>query len=72
MGWGNTLFYWGGNFSSNRGLSMSNTPFREGDIAGAAAFLGGGIGMFVTFVVIAVLAKAAFKKARTFSTDATT
>lgn len=72
MGWGNTLFYWGGNFSTNRGLSVSNTPFGEGDIPGALAFLGGGIGMFVTFFVIAVLAKAAFKKAHTLSNGAIT
>jgi len=64
MGWGNTLFYWGGNFSTNRGLSISNTPFGEGDIPGAIAFLGGGIAMFVTFFVIAILAIAAFRKAR--------
>ena len=67
MGWGNTVFYWGGNFSTNRGLSIGETPFGPGDIPGALAFLGGGLAMFITFFVIAILAKAAFKKARLIS-----
>ena len=67
MGWGNTLFYWGGNFSTNRALSMSETPFGAGDIPGAIGFLGGGLGMFVTFYVIVILAIAAFKKAKTLA-----
>ncbi len=64
MGWGNTLFYWGGNFSTNRGLSIGDTPFGPGDIPGALAFLGGGLAMFITLYVIAILAAAAFKKAK--------
>ena len=69
MGWGNTLFYWGGNFSTNRGLSIGDTPFGPGDIPGALAFLGGGLGMFITFYVITVLAFAAFRKAKSLSVD---
>lgn len=54
-GWANTLFYWAGNFSANRGLSVGATPFGEGDIAGALAFLGGGVGMVFTFVAVVIL-----------------
>jgi hypothetical protein len=63
-GWANTLFYWFGNFSENRGLSVAETPFGPGDIPGAIAFLGGGTGMVFTFVAATCLAMAAFEKAR--------
>lgn len=62
-GWGNTIFYWAGNLSANRGLSVGSTPFGEGDLAGALAFFGGGIGMFFTFVAVVILARAAFAAA---------
>ncbi len=63
-GWANTLFYWAGNFASNRGLSVGATPYGEGDIAGALAFLGGGAGMVFTFIAVYLLAVTAFGKAR--------
>ena len=63
-GWANTIFYWAGNLSQNRGLSVGATPFGEGDLAGAIAFLGGGFGMIFTFIAVAILAKSAFEKAR--------
>ncbi len=66
-GWANTVFYWAGNVSANRGLSMSTTPFGEGDLAGALAFLGGGSGMIFTTIAVAILASAAFTKARALS-----
>lgn len=62
-GWANTLFYWAGNFSANRGLSVGATPFGEGDLAGALAFLGGGAGMVFTFVAVILLARSAFEAA---------
>ncbi|MEJ6671262.1 MAG: hypothetical protein QNL18_10080 [Pseudomonadales bacterium] len=62
-GWANTIFYWAGNFAQNRGLSVSTTPFGDGDLAGAIAFLGGGVGMFFTFVAIALLGRRAFELA---------
>lgn len=71
MGWGNTLFYWGGNVSTNRGLSIADTPFGPGDIPGALAFLGGGLGMFITFYVVTVLAFAAFRKASALNANIT-
>ena len=63
-GWGNTLFYFAGNFSQNRGLSMGETPFGPGDIWGALSFIGGGSGMFFTIIATIILALAAFDKAR--------
>lgn len=63
-GWANTLFYWAGNFSANRGLSVGETPFGKGDVWGALAFLGGGAGMVFTFVAVTMLALSAFEKAR--------
>ena len=64
-GWGNTLFYFAGNFSQNRGLSMGETPFGPGDIWGALSFIGGGGAMFFTIVATVLLAMAAFERART-------
>lgn len=64
MGWGNTVFYWAGNLAANRGLSVARTPFGEGDIAGALAFLGGGVGMVFTFIAVIILARSAFEAAR--------
>ncbi len=63
-GWGNTLFYFAGNFSQNRGLSMGETPFGPGDIWGALSFIGGGSGMFFTIIATVILALAAFEKVR--------
>jgi hypothetical protein len=62
-GWANTLFYWAGNLAANRGLSVGETPYGQGDLAGALAFLGGGAGMVFTFIAVAILARVAFEKA---------
>lgn len=64
-GWGNTLFYFAGNFSQNRGLSMGDTPFGPGDIWGALSFIGGGGAMFFTIVATIILALAAFERTKT-------
>tara|TARA_R110002110_G_scaffold271694_3_gene487319 strand:- start:230 stop:715 length:486 start_codon:yes stop_codon:yes gene_type:complete len=63
-GWANTVFYWAGNFSSNRGLSVAETPYGAGDIWGALAFLGGGAGMVFTIIAVILLARSAFENAR--------
>ena len=63
-GWGNTVFYWAGNVSGNRGLSIAETPYGPGDLAGALAFLGGGSAMFLTLIAVAILGIAALEKAR--------
>ncbi|MFT7141273.1 MAG: hypothetical protein ACJAYE_003702 [Candidatus Azotimanducaceae bacterium] len=63
-GWANTVFYWAGNFSANRGLSMTDTPYGAGDIWGALAFLGGGAGMVFTITAVIMLGLSAFEKAK--------
>jgi|TARA_B110000483_G_scaffold240688_1_gene321846 hypothetical protein len=63
-GWANTVFYWAGNFAANRGLSVSTTPYGEGDLAGALAFLGGGAGMIFTFIAVSIFALSAFEQAK--------
>jgi len=63
-GWGNTVFYWAGNFSTNRGLSVSATPYGDGEIFGALAFLGGGAAMAFTFIAVFIIAKSAFQQAK--------
>ena len=61
-GWANTIFYWAGNVSANRGLSVAATPYGPGDLAGAVAFLGGSFGMIFTFIAVTLVALAAWKK----------
>ena len=63
-GWANTVFYWGGSLSKNRGLSVTETPFGEGDFFGAVAFLFGAPGMIFTFIAITIIAITAFEKAK--------
>ena len=65
-GWGNTLFYWAGNFSQNRGLSVVGTPYGEGDIYGAIAYFAGGSVMLFTIAASLVLASGAFRLARNY------
>ncbi len=64
MGWGNTVFYWAGNLAANRGLSVAATPYGEGDVFGALAFLGGGVAMVFTFAAVFILARSAFAAAK--------
>ena len=61
-GWGNTVFYWAGNLSQNRGLSVVDTPFGPGDIWGALAFVGGGVAMFFTFTAVILTGLAAYER----------
>ena len=62
-GWGNTVFYWAGVFAANRGLSVGTTPYGAGDLAGALAYLGGGVAMFFTFIAVTWLGVIAWRKA---------
>lgn len=64
VGWGNTVFYWAANFSQNRGLSPAETPLGEGGVWAALAYVGGVVGMVFAFLVVWILAKAAFEAAR--------
>lgn len=63
-GWANTIFYWAGNLSANRGLSVADTPFGPGDIFGTIAFLGGGFGMLFTFIAVDLVALAALQRTK--------
>jgi len=63
-GWGNTLFYWAANFSANRGLSPAATSLGEGGVWATLAYVGGVVGMVFAFVVVIILARAAFEAAR--------
>lgn len=63
-GWANTVFYWAGNLSENRGLSMVETPFGQPEFFGITAFLVGAIGMIFTFVSVILLAIVAFERAK--------
>lgn len=64
VGWSNTLFYWAANFSANRGLSPAATSSGEGGVFAALAYFGGVIGMVAAFILVWILAKAAFERAR--------
>lgn len=64
VGWGNTLFYWAANFSANRGLSPAATTHGEGGVWAALAYVGGVVGMVFAFIVVVILARAAFEAAR--------
>lgn len=63
-GWGNTLFYWFGNLSMNRGLSVVASPYGEGDIYGAISFFSGGSVMLLTLIASLMIMQAGFKAAR--------
>jgi hypothetical protein len=63
-GWGNTLFYWGGNLSGTRGLSIQDNAYGESNIAGVIAFIGGGSAMIFTIIATAFIGIAAFKYAK--------
>lgn len=64
IGWGNTLFYWAANFSANRGLSPAGTNLGEGGVWATLAYIGGVVGMVFAFIVVIILARAAFDAAR--------
>lgn len=62
--WGNTIFYWFGNFAANRGLSVGATRFGEGDIYGAIAYLIVSPVMVLTIIGCWILMRAGFQGAR--------
>ena len=62
--WGNTVFYWLGNFSMNRGLSVGATRFGEGDVYGAIAYLIVAPVMVLTFMGCWILMREGFRGAR--------
>lgn len=62
--WGNTVFYWFGNFSSNRGLAATDTVLGEADLYGIIAYIVVAPAMFMTFAGCWILARQAFRGAR--------
>lgn len=61
-GWANTVFYWAGNLSANRGISVADTPYGEGEVFGAIAYLIGGSGMIFTFIAVTLLIMGTWRK----------
>ena len=57
IAWSFTLFYWLGNASANRGLSIGDSPLGEADLIGLLAFLPGVPSVFLVVVLLAVAAK---------------
>jgi hypothetical protein len=55
--WTFTLFYWLGNASSNRGLSIGASALGEPDMIGLIAFLPGVPSVFIVPIVLALCAK---------------
>ncbi len=60
--WSNTIFYLAANFAANRGLSPWDNAVGPGSIAGLIAFAPAAIAAFVTIWVVALLARAAFRR----------
>jgi hypothetical protein len=55
--WTFTLFYWLGNASTNRGLSMGPSALGQPDLIGLIAFLPGLPSVFIVVVVLIICAK---------------
>ena len=60
--WTFTLFYWLGNASSNRGLSIGASALGEPDLIGLIAFLPGVPSVFIAPIVLALCAKAVLSR----------
>lgn len=58
--WTFTIFYWLGNASSNRGLSIGASALGEPDLVGLIAFLPGLPSVFIVVVVLALCVKGVF------------
>ncbi len=60
--WTFTLFYWLGNASSNRGLSIGASALGEPDLIGLIAFLPGVPSVFIAPIVLTLCAKAVLSR----------
>ena len=58
--WTFTIFYWLGNASSNRGLSIGPSALGEPDFIGLLAFLPGLPSVFIVVIVLALCVKGIF------------
>ncbi len=57
IAWSFTVFYWLGNASSNRGLSLGPSALGQPDLVGLMAFLPGVPSVFLVVFLLAVAAK---------------
>ena len=57
IAWSFTIFYWLGNASSNRALSMGDSPLGEADTIGLVGFLPGVPSVILVIVLLAVATK---------------
>lgn len=64
IAWSFTVFYWLGNASSNRGLTMGPSPLGQPDLVGLIAFLPGVPSVFLVIVLLAVAAKGVLSAGR--------
>lgn len=60
IAWSFTVFYWLGNASSNRALSVGASPLGEPDTIGLIGFLPGVPSVFLVVFLLAVAAKGVF------------
>ena len=60
--WTFTLFYWLGNASSNRGLSIGASALGEPDLIGLIAFLPGVPSVFIVPIVLVLCAKSVLSR----------
>lgn len=58
--WTFTLFYWLGNASSNRGLSIGPSALGEPDLIGLIAFLPGLPSVFIVVIILVLCVKGLF------------
>ena len=63
--WTFTIFYWLGNASSNRGLSIGPSALGEPDLVGLLAFLPGLPSVFIVVIVLAMCVKGIFSSQST-------
>lgn len=64
IAWSFTVFYWLGNASSNRALSMGDSPLGEADTIGLIGFLPGVPSVILVVVLLAVTAKGVLSSGR--------
>ena len=64
IAWSFTVFYWLGNASSNRALSMGDSPLGEADTIGLIGFLPGVPNVILVVVLLAVAAKGVLSSGR--------
>lgn len=62
IAWANTIFYFFGNLSPNRGITFGANRFGDSTVYGLLAMVPGSIGAIVTVFVLLVLIKQTFRR----------